>query len=296
MQKHQILLYYKYVELESPESVMTAQKELCEKLGLKGRVIIAPEGINGTLEGTVENTRKYMAQMDASDLFTGINWKVSEGNGHAFPKLSVKVRPEIVTTGIASKDFGPRIGVTGTYLSSDELYNWYKSGKEFYIIDMRNDFEYALGRFEKSLFPQGLYRFRDVTQVLEKLQYLKNKTVVTVCTGGVRCETASGLLMKYGFTDVYQLQHGIVTFMEKYPNTYFQGKLYVFDSREAIGFNTDSADHKVIGTCVICQKKSENLVNYQDNGRKAFGIICEDCCKVGTVELQTSYKQKYQSA
>lgn len=293
---YQILLYYKYTPIHNPQELMHKQRALCERLALKGRILIATEGINGTVEGTVTNTQTYIQEMSKNPSFADINWKKSPGTGNAFPKLKVKVRPEIVTTGIKDKDFGPLKAVTGKYLSCDELYRWYCEGREFYILDMRNDFEYEVGRFKHSIFPQGLYHFRDLIKTIGNISHLKDKTVVTVCTGGVRCETASGLLIKYGFKDVYQLQNGIVTFMEKYPNTFFEGKLYVFDGRMTIGFHTHSQEHKIIGRCRFCQKPSENLVNWHDeNGRRVHGILCEDCCAKHTDKLQGQYKQQYLS-
>lgn len=291
MISYKIILYYKYIQIDNPQAFTIAHKELCKNLGFTGRVLIAEEGINGTLEGTSEKIEEYMDMMKADPRFADINWKMSEGTGNAFPKLMVKHRKEIVTTGIEGKDIGPLNKVTGKYLSADELYQWYQQGKEFYVVDMRNDYEFEVGRFANSIFPEGLYHFRDVPQVVEKLAHLKDKTVVTVCTGGVRCETASGLLMKYGFKDVYQLENGIVTFMEKFPNTFFEGKLYVFDQRMTIGFNTDSPEHKIVGKCRICHAPSEHLVNWDDNGRRAHGIICVACCRSGKVELQQKLMQ-----
>ena len=283
---YQVLLYYKYVNIKESHDEMIKQRAWCEALDLKGRILIAEEGINGTLEGTKKNTEKYIELMASERKFKNINWKISDGTGRSFKKLSVKVRPEIVTTGIPNKDFGPLSKKTGKYLCAKDLKKWYDEKKEFYVIDMRNDYEYEIGRFKNSIWPQGLGHFRDVPNTIKSISHLKNKTVVTVCTGGVRCETASGLLQKYGFKDVYQLQHGIVTFMEKYPNTYFEGKLLVFDGRETVGFNTDSPKHKIVGKCRNCGKPSENLVNYYDKRVNKYGIICERCGKSGKVELQ----------
>ncbi len=270
---------------------MTIHRAYCEALGLKGRIIIAEEGINGTLEGTVENTNKYIELTEKNFKLQGINWKKSEGTGKAFRKLSVKVRPEIVTTGIPNKDFGPLVNgnkggaITGKHLPAEKLKEWYENGREFYVVDMRNDYEFEVGRFKNSIWPAGLGHFRDVPQAIESISNLKDKTVVTVCTGGVRCETASGLLIKYGFKDVYQLENGIVTFMEKYPNTYFEGKLLVFDGRETMGFNLDDENHKVVGKCRICEATSENLVNYWKGKDDVYGIICENCIKSGKIKL-----------
>ena len=176
--------------------------------------------------------------------------------------------------------------VTGRHLSADKLKKWYEEGKEFYVVDMRNDYEFEVGRFKNSIWPEGLGHFRDVPKAIKSIEKLKDKTVVTVCTGGVRCETASGLLIKYGFKEVYQLENGIVTFMEKYPNTYFEGKLLVFDQREMIGFNTEDPNHKIVGKCRICGEKSENLEDYFDGKKNTYGIICVNCAKSGKVELE----------
>ncbi len=281
-----VLLFYKYVNLKDPHDQMVRNRAICEALDLKGRILIAEEGINGTIEGTTKNIEKYIKLLESDKRFLNINWKKSKGTGTAFKKLVVKVRPEIVTTGFPDKDFGPLKKVTGKHLSSEELKKWYEEGKEFYVVDMRNDYEFEIGRFKNSIWPQGLGHFRDVPNAIKSIENLKDKTVVTVCTGGVRCETASGLLMKHGFKEVYQLENGIVTFMEKYPNTYFEGKLLVFDGRETIGFNTDSKEHKIVGKCRVCGKTSEHLVNYFDGGKNTYGIICETCCESGKVELE----------
>ncbi len=265
---------------------MIQHRAYCEALDLKGRIIIAEEGINGTLEGTTENTEKYITLTENDRRLKEINWKKSEGTGKSFNKLSVKVRPEIVTTGIPNKDFGPLKKVTGKRLTADKLKEWYEEGREFYVVDMRNDYEFEVGRFKNSIWPEGLGHFRDVPRAIKSIEKLKDKTVVTVCTGGVRCETASGLLIKYGFKEVYQLENGIVTFMEKYPNTYFEGKLLVFDQREMIGFNTKDPNHKIVGKCRICGAKSENMEDYFDGKKNTYGIICVNCAKSGKVELE----------
>lgn len=289
--KFTVILFYKYIEIDDTEKLRVAQRELCEKLNLRGRILIANEGINGTIEGKTEDINSYIKEVEKDQRFKDINWKKSEGTGDAFKKLIVRVRPEIVTTGIADKDFGPLKKVTGKYLTAEELYEWYEERKEFYIVDMRNDFEFELGRFKNSIWPEGLGHFRDVPKTIKTISNLKNKTVVTVCTGGVRCETASGLLIKYGFTDVYQLKHGIVTFMEKYPNLYFEGKLVVFDNREIIGFNIKDPKHKVVGRCRICSAPSENLVNYWNDNVDTYGIVCKKCIADGKVTLSRDYYQ-----
>lgn len=297
--KYTIVLFYKYIELENPTQEMNYQREVCKELGLTGRILLAEEGINGTLEGESQKVWEYIKIMQKDERFKDIDFKLAEGTGSAFPRLMIKVRKEIVTTGLQGEDrkIGPLHKTTGKYLSADELYNWYKEGKEFYIIDMRNDFEYDVGRFQNSIWCPDMYHFRDLPKALPQIEHLKNKTVLTVCTGGVRCETASGLLMKYGFKDVYQLHNGIHTFIEKYPNTFFDGKMYVFDGRMVWGFGSDLPEHKSIGKCKICQCASEHFVNWNDeDGTRKHGIICEKCCEKGAVNLQEGYKKQFQNA
>ncbi len=272
-QKYTVLLYYKYVQIENPEEVRDEQRKLCEELGMKGRIIIATEGINGTVEGTIDACEKYMQAMYDSKYFKDIIFKKSPGTGDAFPKLSVKVRPEIVTIKIPGLDPNQ---VTGKYLSADELHLWYEEGKEFYIVDMRNDYEYISGFFE-GFIPSGIHNFYDLPQVLPKLEHLKNKTVVTVCTGGIRCEKASGFLVANGFKDVYQLKDGIQTYMEKYPNKHFKGKLYVFDNRLTLAFNAEDPEHEVVGKCMHCGVSCDRYVNCAYDMCHYHYISCDKC-------------------
>lgn len=269
-----VILYYKYIEIKSPAEFVKQQRALCESLNLKGRILIAREGINGTLEGTNENIKKYCDDFNSNPLFANTNIKVSDSPGNAFRKLLIKERPEIVASHLP-QNFSPN-RITGKYLEAEELNQWFLSGKEFYIVDMRNDYETNAGYFKNSI-PSEIKNFRYLPEVLPKIEHLKNKTIVTVCTGGVRCEKASGFLMHHGFNNVYQLKDGIVTYMEKYPNQHFKGKLYVFDKRYLMGFNTADETHEIVGKCFKCQASSEQYTNCAyDECHKHF-ICCSNC-------------------
>ncbi len=271
----EILLFYKYVHIGDPENASEKERATCERLGLKGRCIIAAEGINATYEGTKESIKEYIRELEKDERFKNIHFKRSQGTGNAFPKLSVKVRKEIVSLHLGTCDIDPN-QVTGIHLKPEELHEWIKSKKEFYIVDMRNAYEHKVGHFENSIMPP-IENFRDLPKVVEQIKHLKNKTVLTVCTGGVRCEKASGFLITQGFTDVYQLDGGIVSYMEKYPNEDFHGKLYVFDGRVAMGFYTDDAKHKVVGKCDTCLGQSENYVNCANPVCHRHFINCTEC-------------------
>ncbi len=166
--------------------------------------------------------------------------------------------------------------VSGIHLKPEELHQWLADKKEFYIVDMRNIYEHKVGHFEGSILPP-IENFRDLPKVVEQIKHLKDKTVLTVCTGGVRCEKASGFLMTQGFTDVYQLDGGIVSYMERYPNEDFKGKLYVFDGRVTMGFYTDDAKHEVVGKCDNCGEQTEHFVNCDNPVCHRHFLNCEKC-------------------
>jgi len=282
--KYQILLFYKYVHISNPEVVRDWLRDLFQKFQLKGRLIVASEGLNITLEGETSKTEEFIKEMEKDSTspngesrFLNIHYKRSEGTGNAFPKLSVKVRPEIVSLHLGVCDVDPNV-TTGIHLSPEDLHNWIAQKKEFYIVDMRNAYEHMVGKFAGSICPP-MENFRDLPKLLKTIDHLKDKTVLTVCTGGVRCEKASGYLITQGFKDVYQLDGGIVSYMEKYPNEDFEGKLYVFDGRVAMGFYTDDLKHKIIGKCVSCISPSENIVDCREFGCNGQFILCDSCEK-----------------
>jgi UPF0176 protein len=193
---HKILLYYKYTHISDPKAFQEEQMALCKKLNLKGRVIIASEGINGTLEGRKKDIEEYCDALKKDSRFADTHFKLSDGSGTTFPRLSIKVRDEIVSAHLGEDDINPQ-EVTGKYLMAEELHQWIREGKEFYIVDMRNDYEQEVGIFENSILP-GMANFRDLPKAILNLSHLKDKTIVTVCTGGVRCEKASGFLVVHG--------------------------------------------------------------------------------------------------
>lgn len=267
----QILLFYKYVAVADPQALSAWVRERAAALGLRGRVLVAAEGINGTLEGTHEDTDAFARALLADPRFADVSVKRSKGTGDAFPKLSVKVREEIVGTRFP-KHVDPTRR-TGTRLPAEGLRRWYEEGKEFVIVDMRNDYEFRAGHFKGSVNP-GLENSRDLPQAMEKLEGLKDKTVLTVCTGGVRCEKMSAFLLEEGFQDVYQLEDGMHGYMQKYPGQDFLGALYTFDKRKTMDFG---GDREVIGTCHFCQSPTEKYVNCANDFCHLHFLVCEGC-------------------
>ena len=278
---YKILLYYKYTKVENPEALLAWHRAVCELLGLKGRILIAKEGINGTVEGTVENTEKYKEMLreigkdEATKMmgkYGNIEFKESEGTGSAFPKMKIKVRNEIVSLHLGEDDVDPN-EITGKHLSPDELKRWYEQNEDFVVLDMRNDYEFAVGRFKNSINPP-IENFREVPKHLEDLSKYKDKKVVTVCTGGVRCEKASGYLMKQGFKDVYQLAGGMHKYMEKHPGEDFLGTLYTFDGRITMHFG---GEREIVGKCKFCGAMTERYENCARSECNSRMVCCEKC-------------------
>jgi len=284
---YKVLAYYKYTKIENPEELMKTQRELCQSLGLKGRILIAKEGINGTIEGNLENTQKYIQNFNQDPRFVDVIFKQSSGNGNSFPKLSIKVREEIVTTKLDYKhQIGPNVNLTGKKITAEQLHDWiHIQKKDFVILDLRNTYEFESGYFENSVLPKNLKNFRDLPKILPEIENLKDKTIVTVCTSEVRCEKGSGFLLKHGFEDVWTLEHGIFDYIKKYPNEDFVGSLYVFDGRKIINFNEDNPNRKIVGKCHLCKTKSENYIDYKTENGRIHGIVCQDCVDKKLVEV-----------
>ncbi|MEI8062070.1 MAG: tRNA uridine(34) hydroxylase [bacterium] len=301
MSQFEILLYYKYTPVNRPHLFVDWHKELCKNLNLKGRILIASEGINGTVEGSSEMNVEYIKALTSQDAkggqdkygntlnsdgtfcygnFSDVVFKKSVGDGKAFPKMKVKLREEIVASKLG-EEVNPA-EYTATHLPAEELHKWFREGKKFKIIDMRNDYEYVVGHFKDSINPE-MENFRDLPKVLPKIEDMKDEPVVTVCTGGVRCEKASAYIKKKGFKEVYQLDGGMATYMEKFPGKDFVGSLYVFDNRVVMNYDDKVKEgkegqlHEVIGKCMKCNIASERYINCANDLCHLHFICCEGC-------------------
>lgn len=273
----QVLLYYRYSRIEFPEQYVEDHRALCEGLGLKGRILIAHEGINGTVSGTVEATDRYMEVMEQDPLMEGIEFKVDPAEGHVFPKLSVKLRPELVTLGLSEdEDIDPNV-LTGKRLSPAEFREAMK-GDDVILLDGRNDYETEAGRFEGAICPD-VGNFRDFPDWIRKnLGGEKERRVLTYCTGGIRCEKLSGFLLQEGFADVSQLDGGIVNYGkdESVRGEGFEGQCYVFDQRVVVPVN-GTEEGRLITECRYCGEASDRYVNCRYTVCNAQIFVCESC-------------------
>ncbi len=269
---YEVLLFYKYITIENPIETRDFFRKLCEKNNLKGRIIVAGEGINVTVEGTFSATAEFISEMQKDSRFKDVSIKRSQGAGSTFPKLSVKVRSEIVSTYLDPNETNPRTK-TAPHIKPEELRSWYESEKDFVVVDMRNQYEFISGHF-KNAIDLELENSRDLPKALPNILPLKEKTVVAVCTGGVRCEKMSAYLLHKGFKDVYQLEDGIHAYMEKYPGKDFLGTLYTFDQRIVMDFG---GEREIIGCCRLCSEKTEHYVNCANQECHLHFLACEKC-------------------
>lgn len=271
---YRVLLYYKYVTISDPVITADEHKQFCEELGVKGRILIAPEGINGTLSGTIEQTDQYIAYMKSHPLFHDTFIKIDEHNEHAFKKLIVKPRNELVSWKL-DKDFNPT-ELTGKRLSPKEFYK-HLQDEDVIVIDGRNEYEYDIGHFRGAIRPE-VQTSREFPQWIRKnLSEHKNKKVITYCTGGIRCEKLTGILLQEGFEDVYQLDGGIVTYGKdpEVKGQLFDGKCYVFDERISVPIN--QVEDVIIGKCYHCGTPEDRYINCQYDFCHLQHVVCKEC-------------------
>lgn len=282
MQK--IILFYKFVPIADPETIMFWQRALCEKLGLKGRIIISPHGINATLGGDLKNLKYYTRDMKSHSLFDGITYKWSNGGEADFPKLKVKVKPEIVAFDAADEIVVGEKGIQngGKHLKPAAVHKLVQErGEDVIFYDGRNMYEAQIGKFKNAVIPNAVTS-RDFKKDLDsgEITKHKDKPIVTYCTGGIRCEVISAMMINRGFKEVYQIDGGIVKYGEKYGDDgLWEGKLFVFDDRMKMGFSDKAKD---IAICEKCGNKTSHQVN-STNIRRKLHVVCEACAKTPVV-------------
>ncbi len=289
---NKVILYYKFVPVADAAITMRWQKELCSRLQLKGRIIISKHGINGTLGGDIENLREYKREMNRSIIFKGIMYKWSDSDGREFPRLSVKVRDELVSFGAPDEIVVNDKGVVGggKHLKPEQVNALVNERDDVIFFDGRNAYEAAVGKFKDAVVPDT-QTTRDFLTELEGDKYadIKDKPIVTYCTGGIRCEALSVLMKNRGFKEVYQIDGGIVKYGEKYGDDgLWEGALHIFDDRMTHRFSDKSKD---IGDCIHCQGKTSRYINCAEVSCNKLVLVCDNCDqKTHCVSHQTTDK------
>jgi UPF0176 protein len=274
-----IILFYGFTPLDDPDAIRLWQRTLCEQLSLRGRILISHHGINGTLGGDLDDLRRYVSAAKEFAGFRKIDFKWSEGSADHFPRLRVRVRDEVVSFGATEELTVDHRGVVGggDHLSPRELHELVeRRGDDVVFFDARNAFEAEIGRFKDAVVPR-VQATRDFADVLDSGRYddLKHKAVVTYCTGGVRCEVLSALMIRRGFQEVYQLDGGIVRYGETFGDDgLWEGSLYLFDAR----MHHEFSDHsKVLGACERCATPTSQYHNCANLACRKLILLCDEC-------------------
>jgi UPF0176 protein len=283
-----ILLFYRFTPLADPDAVRLWQRDLCESLGLRGRIILSKDGINGTVGGELKAVKKYVHKTREYPAFKNIDFKWSEGNGNDFPRLRVRVRDELVSFGAPDELRVNESGVIGggERLSPEQLHALVDE-KRVTFFDGRNAFEAEIGRFRDAVVP-AVANTRDFVGAIDSgaFDHLKNEPVVTYCTGGIRCEVLSSLLVNRGFREVYQLDGGIARYGEAFGDDgLWDGSLYVFDERKSVEF-TDHA--KVIGHCYACGTATSRMENCGDSACRVQLVVCDKHASTAAYDIHAA--------
>jgi UPF0176 protein len=295
--EYPVILFYKYVPIEDPAGFVEAQRALCVELGLKGRLLVATEGINGTLAGRREAIKRYMAALHSDPRFADVHFKISPGDEKTFPKLMVKVRPEIVTLAAGI----PLTPETSNQLSPAEWKRTIEEEPDVVVLDVRNRYEWELGKFANAA-TFDIELFKELPAKVEEVRdTLKDRKVLIYCTGGIRCEKASALLRSKGVTNVYQLHGGIVTYQEQFGNEHWLGECFVFDQRLKVPVDPESL--VTIGRCAHTGRATNRVVNcLHDPCHVLFLVaaeaeaadpdarLCPKCREAGLTSATASYK------
>jgi UPF0176 protein len=282
-----VIAYYHYTHISNAEEMVPGHLKFCKQLGIRGRIYIATEGINGTISGTPDACQTYMDSLTNNPLFKGIEFKIDEHHDHAFNRIHVRYKTEIVHSGLRDpKEIDPT-KETGKHLRGKEFAE-FKDQDDVVVIDVRSNYETRLGRFKNSVI-LDIENFREFPDKVSELEQYKDKKVVTVCTGGIKCEKASAYLIKQGFKDVYQLHNGIIGYAKETGGKDFDGSLYVFDGRVSVPIN--NVNPTPIANCQKCgvpTMRNLNCANVECN--EQFNMCescsadmegaCSDACKV----------------
>ncbi len=261
---------YHFVTLEDFHEIREPLLDVCREAGVKGTLLLANEGINGTIAGPREGIDKVLAYLKSDARLSGLQHKESFDEEMPFYRMKVKLKREIVTMGVEGID--PNL-VVGTYVRPED-WNDLVNDPDVLLIDTRNDYEYSIGSFKGAVDPQTT-TFREFPEyVRSHLDPQKQKKVAMFCTGGIRCEKASAFMLQEGFEEVYHLQGGILKYLEEVPEaeSTWEGECFVFDNRVAVNHRLEKGQYD---QCYGCRMPITDEDKQSDKYRK--GVCCPHC-------------------
>ena len=239
---------YKFEPLVDPIDLVSLYQKKCDELELKGTMLISKNGINFSLAGTQQATDTIIAFLEEDNRFINIPLKVTYSETQPFRRMKVRLKKEIISLG--RKDINPR-ELTGERISPQDLKNLLDNKEDVLVLDTRNEYETRVGKFENAI-DLNLDTFRDFPKAIESLpEEYKDKQIVMYCTGGIRCEKASAVMLKAGFADVKQLEGGVLDYFKETGGAYWEGDCFVFDERVALDTELNETDYIY---CYICRE------------------------------------------
>ena len=279
---------YKFSSINDPESLHNEIRKSLKSLSISGTILVGEEGINGTISGTNSNIKKAIAFIQSIKGFASLDIKYSESPKNPFIRLKIKLKKEIVTIG--DRSINPN-KIVGDYVDPK---NWNSliDDKDTILIDTRNDYEYSIGTFKNAINPNTV-KFREFPKWVKDQNFTeddkKNKKVAMFCTGGIRCEKASSLMMKDGFENVHHLKGGILNYFQSVKNedSLWEGECFVFDDRVSV--NQDLT----VGTYDMCHG-CRMPITEDDKKLKEFikGVACPKCFNTTTEDQKARYMSR----
>ena len=284
--KNEILVaaLYKFVEIDDLLSLQSNLYEICEKNNIMGTILIANEGINGTISGKTNEINQTISLLKSDKRFTNIEIKYSSTDKQPFHRMKVRLKKEIVTIGLPEINPNKKVG---TYVKPDD-WNDLISDPNVVVIDTRNKYETKIGSFQNALDPETS-SFREFPDWVKKFKSSKentNKKIAMFCTGGIRCEKASSLMKEEGFEDVYHLQGGILKYLETIDkeNSLWNGECFVFDQRVCLTDELEVGSYKMCFACRMPITEEE-----MQNEKYIEGISCIYCYDKTTKEKKERF-------
>jgi UPF0176 protein len=271
---YKVLAYYSINQIDDPQAEVALHKDFFSSRDFKGRIYISEQGINGQASGRADHADEYMAWMAERDRFKNMPFKVHFAKEHAFPKMTVKYRKQLVAV-----DCDVDFSTIGEHVSPEEWKRMLEDrDANTLVLDVRNKYEWKIGRFEGSELPE-LETFREFPGFAKKLKESrdpKTTSVMMYCTGGIRCEFFSALMKKEGFEKVYQLEGGVINYGLKEGSEHWKGKLFVFDDRLAVPMGENQ---EAISSCTHCGEPNDVYYNCANMDCNELFLCCVDCLK-----------------
>jgi UPF0176 protein len=264
-----VVTFYQFVKLPDFAEKRMSLLSYCLAQDLKGTILLAQEGINGTIAGSQAAIASVLQFLKADPRLADLQVKQSVTTSQPFDRMKVKLKKEIVTLGMPQIDPTQQVG---TYVSPQD-WNDLISDPDVTVIDVRNQFEVKIGSFERSIDPQTT-SFREFSEFVDRLNPTQHKKVALFCTGGIRCEKASALMLSQGFEEVYHLQGGILKYLEEVPSekSLWHGECFVFDQRVAVVEGVIEGTHEMCRACGHPVSQTD-----QDSAHYQAGVSCPHC-------------------